>query len=75
MRTGLSRRGYGRKMHSEQSGPAGRRQIIAGAPLALSAPQIGGFRALKRLRPLPVRAQPAHALPRNTHSYLRFSSV
>lgn len=75
MRIGPSRRGYGLKMHSEQSDPAGRRQIIAGAPLALSAPRIGRIRTLKVLRPLPVRARPAHAIPRNTHFYLRFSSV
>jgi hypothetical protein len=48
MRTAPFRRGNGRKMHSEESDPAGRRQIVAGAPLAFWVP-FAPFRSPKRL--------------------------
>lgn len=48
MRTAPFRCGNGRKMHSEESDPAGRRQIVAGAPLAFWVP-VRSIRCPKRL--------------------------
>ncbi|PKV78883.1 hypothetical protein ATK86_3266 [Nocardia fluminea] len=74
MRTAPFRRGNGRKMHSEESDPAGRRQIVAGAPLAFWGP-VRLISVPKALRPQVVRDDLSVALKRNTPAYQAFSAI